>query len=179
MVEILPSSHLQTGTFSTLSSRPMATASESDTTCPCWYLIVLVHYHVSVEWTLKLLQSGRFSATSQTTNKHYTKHLQHYTKHVRHYTKHLQHYRKHVQHYKKHVQHYRKHVQHYTKHVEHYKTVPTVYQSSKTVKQQKWPQVYQSSHVYTESAEYTKPTDTKHREAYLQQQSYLFIPPCI
>ena len=41
------------------------------------------------------------------------------------------------------------------------KTVPTVYQSSKTVKrqskQQKWPLVYQSSHVYTESAEYTKP----------------------
>ena len=169
MVEILPSSHFQTGTFSNLSI--MATACESDT-CPCLYLLVLVHYHVSVEWTLKLLQSGRFSATSQTTNKHYTKHLQHYTKH-------LQHYRKHVQHYKNHVQHYRKHVQHYTKHVEHYKTVPTVYQSSKTVKQQKWPLVYQSSHVYTESAEYTKPTDTKHREAYLQQQSYLFIPPCI
>jgi len=41
-------------------------------------------------------------------------------------------------------------------------TVPTVYQSSKTVKrqskQQKWPLVYQSSHVYTESAEYTKPS---------------------
>jgi len=40
-----------------------------------------------------------------------------------------------------------------------------VYQSSKTVKrqskQQKWPLVYQSSHVYTESAEYTKrPTTT-------------------
>ena len=37
------------------------------------------------------------------------------------------------------------------------KTVPTVYQSSKTVKQQKWPLVYQSSmDVYTESAECTK-----------------------
>ena len=40
------------------------------------------------------------------------------------------------------------------------KTVPTVYQSSKTVKrqsqQQKWPLVYQSSHVYTESAESIK-----------------------
>ena len=36
------------------------------------------------------------------------------------------------------------------------KTVPTVYQSSKTVKQQKWPLVYQSSHVYAESTEYTK-----------------------
>jgi len=45
------------------------------------------------------------------------------------------------------------------------KTVPTVYQhavyqSSKTVKRQskqlKWPLVYQSSHFYTESAEYTK-----------------------
>ena len=40
-------------------------------------------------------------------------------------------------------------------------SVPTVYQSSKTVKrqskQQKSPLVYQSSHVYTESAEYTKP----------------------
>jgi len=39
------------------------------------------------------------------------------------------------------------------------KTVPTVYQSSKTVKnskQQKSPLVYQSSHVYTEFAEYTK-----------------------
>jgi len=38
--------------------------------------------------------------------------------------------------------------------------VPTVYQSSKTVKrqskEQKWPLVYQSSHVYTKSAEYTK-----------------------
>ena len=46
------------------------------------------------------------------------------------------------------------------------KTVPTVYQSSKTVKnsqktvqQQKMtiPLVYQSSHVYTQSTEYTKP----------------------
>jgi len=41
------------------------------------------------------------------------------------------------------------------------KTVPTVHQSSKTVKRQsnskKWPLVYQSSHVYTESAKYTKP----------------------
>ena len=36
-------------------------------------------------------------------------------------------------------------------------SVITVYQSSKTVKQQKWPLVYQLSHVYTESAEYTKP----------------------
>jgi len=42
-------------------------------------------------------------------------------------------------------------------------SVPTVYQSSKTVKnsqkteQQELPLVYQSSHVYTESAEYTKP----------------------
>jgi len=39
-------------------------------------------------------------------------------------------------------------------------SVPTVYQQSKTVKrqskQQKWPLVYQSSHVYTESTEYTK-----------------------
>ena len=39
------------------------------------------------------------------------------------------------------------------------KTVPTVYQSSKKVKrqskQQKWPLVYQSSHVYTESTKYT------------------------
>ena len=36
-----------------------------------------------------------------------------------------------------------------------------MYHSSKTVKRQsnskKWPLVYQSSHVYTESAEYTKP----------------------
>jgi len=45
-----------------------------------------------------------------------------------------------------------------------YQSVPIVYQwskQSKTVKrqskQQKWPLVYQSSHVYTESAEYTKP----------------------
>jgi len=48
------------------------------------------------------------------------------------------------------------------------KTVPTMYhqctnrkKQSKTVKrqskQQQWPLVYQSSHVYTESAEYTKP----------------------
>ena len=40
-------------------------------------------------------------------------------------------------------------------------TIGTVYHSSKTVKRQsnskKWPLVYQSSHVYTESAEYTKP----------------------
>ena len=40
-------------------------------------------------------------------------------------------------------------------------TIGTVYYSSKTVKrqskQQKSPLVYQSSHVYTESAEYTKP----------------------
>ena len=43
-------------------------------------------------------------------------------------------------------------------------TVPTVYQrctnrqkqSKRQSKQQKWPSVYQSSHVYTESAEYTK-----------------------
>jgi len=41
------------------------------------------------------------------------------------------------------------------------KTVPTVYQSSKTVKTAKWPLVYQSSHVYTESAEYTKSRSTK------------------
>ena len=51
------------------------------------------------------------------------------------------------------------------------KTIPTVYQSSKTVKRQssskKWPFVYQSSHVFTESAEYTKPR--KHR--------YLARPP--
>ena len=41
------------------------------------------------------------------------------------------------------------------------KTVPTVYHSSKTVKRQsnskKWPLVYQSSNVYTEYAECTKP----------------------
>ena len=40
-------------------------------------------------------------------------------------------------------------------------TIGTVYHSSKTVKrqskQQKWPLLYQSSHVYTQSAEYTKP----------------------
>jgi len=43
-------------------------------------------------------------------------------------------------------------------------SVPTVYQSSKTVKYsqktvktEKSPLVYQSSHVYSESAEYTKP----------------------
>ena len=34
---------------------------------------------------------------------------------------------------------------------------PFVKNSQKTVKQQKWPLVYQSSHVYTASAEYTKP----------------------
>jgi len=51
-----------------------------------------------------------------------------------------------------------------TKYVKWNNSVPTVYQSSKTVKQQKWPLVYQSSHVYKESAEYTKPcvTDAIH-----------------
>ena len=34
----------------------------------------------------------------------------------------------------KHLQHDTKHLQYYRKHVQHYKTVPTVYQSSKTVK---------------------------------------------
>ena len=37
-----------------------------------------------------------------------------------------------------------------------YHSSKTVKNSQKTVKQQKWPLVYQSSHVYTESAEYTK-----------------------
>jgi len=54
------------------------------------------------------------------------------------------------------------------------KTVPIVYQSSKTVKtvkrqsnSNKQPLVYQSSHVYTESAEYTKP----------RKRRYLAKPP--
>ena len=46
-------------------------------------------------------------------------------------------------------------------------TIGTVYHSSKTIKRQssskKWPLVYQSSHVYTESTEYTKP----HKRRYL------------
>jgi len=50
-------------------------------------------------------------------------------------------------------------------------TIGTVYHSSKTVKrqskQQKSPLVYQSSHVYTESAEYTKP----------RKRRYLAKPP--
>ena len=53
-------------------------------------------------------------------------------------------------------------------------TIGTVYHSSKTVntvkrqsKQQKSPLVYQSSHVYTESAEYTKP----------RKRRYLARPP--
>jgi len=50
-------------------------------------------------------------------------------------------------------------------------TIGTVYHSSKTVKRQlgskKWPLVYQSSHVYTESAKYTKP----------RKRRYLARPP--
>ena len=46
-------------------------------------------------------------------------------------------------------------------------SVSFVKNSQKTVKQQKWPFVYQSSHVYTESAEYTKP----------RKRRYLAKPP--
>ena len=50
-------------------------------------------------------------------------------------------------------------------------TIVTVYESSKTVKRQsnskKWPLVYKSSHLYTESAEYTNP----------RKRRYLARPP--
>jgi len=42
-------------------------------------------------------------------------------------------------------------------------SVPIVKNSQKQPKQQKWPLVYQSSHVYTESAEYTKSTSATAR----------------
>ena len=48
-----------------------------------------------------------------------------------------------------------------------YHSIKTVKNSQKTVKQQKWPLVYQSSHIYTESAEYTKP----------RERHYLAKPP--
>jgi len=62
------------------------------------------------------------------------------------------------------------------------KTVPTVYQSSKTIqnskktvkrqsKQQKWPLVYQSSHVYTESAEYTTTASTEYTKPVRKRHS--------